>query len=235
MKLDTKVLTVITASALILFLAVGFIAYASESSFRSYGASTAIAVSATSSYGKWIFVVGTIYPAWATSAQVTINVNNPRGVQVLSATATQNPNTGTSSANFSAGISNWISGTYTATVTWANSTTSNTGSALFTYGAITVAISNTTKSSTSIGKSTTIFVNHTTTITSATTISSVTTAPGQLTTVTSTVNHKASTVSYTATTTLVRLNAIGITLAAIGVAIAIAAGGVSLVALLKRY
>jgi len=230
-------LKIITASTLIVFLAIGFIAYASESSFRSYGASTAIAVSATSSYGKWIFVVGTIYPAWATSAQVTINVHNPKGVQVLSATSIQNPNTGTSSANFSAGISNWSSGTYTATVTWANSTTSNTGSALFTYGTITVATSNTTKSSTSIAKLTTIFVNRTTTITSSTTISSVTTstAPGQLTTVTSTVNHPASTVSYTATTTLVRLNAIGVTLATIGVAIAIAAGGVSLVALLKRY
>lgn len=232
-KIDSKMLTIMTASALIVLLAVGFIAYASESSFRSYGASTAIAVSVTSSYGKWIFVVGTIYPAWATSAQVTINVHNPNGVQVLSATAIQNPNTGTSSANFSAGTSNWINGTYTASVTWANSTTSNSGNALFTYGTNPFAISNTTKSSTSIGKSTTIFVNRT--ITSATTISSVTTAPGQLTTVTSTFNHPASTVSYTATTTLVRLNAIGITLAAIGVAIAIAAGGVSLVALLKRY
>ena len=228
-------LTITTASVLIVFLAVGFIAYASESSFRSYGASTTISVSATSSYGKWIFVVGTIYPTWAKSAQVTINVYNPKGVQVLSATSTQNPNTGTSSANFSAGISNWINGTYTATVTWANSTTSNTGSALFTYGTITVATSTTTKSTTSIGKSTTIFVNQTTTITSATTISSVTTAPGQLTTIISTVNHPALTVSYTETTTLVRLNAIGITLATIGVAIAIAAGGVSLVALLKRY
>ncbi len=225
-----------TASALIVFLAVGIIAYASESSFRSYGAGASIGVSASSSYGKWIFVVGTIYPAWASSAQVTISVHNPRGLQVLSATATQNPNTGTTNANFSAGASTWVNGTYSATVTWSNSTTSNSGSTLFTYGTIPVAISIITTTSSSV-KSATIFVNHTTTVTSQTTISSVitSTARGQATTIISTVNHPASTVSYTATTTLVRLNGIGITLAAIGTAIAIVAAGVSLVALLKRY
>ncbi|MHB8566844.1 MAG: hypothetical protein ACYC7D_00815 [Nitrososphaerales archaeon] len=263
MEFRTKTSMIITTSLIIALLTLGVIVFASGSPFRSYGAVTSVTVTASSSYDKWIYVSGTISPAWETSAQVTISVHNPNGVQVLTGSAAISPGTSTVSENFTVGTKGWVNGTYSAIVAWVNSTTSSSGSGSFAYGTSSTATSSLTTTSTSTSKATssssskattTIFVNRSTTVTSATTIRSVTTsittsvttsitteatteittAPGQVTTITSTVNEPGSTVSSVITTTLVRPDGTGLTLAAVGVGIAIVASTVSVVALRKQ-
>jgi hypothetical protein len=235
LNFDTKILTIITVCMLVALLTVATVAFASGSSFRTYGAGATLTVTASSSFGRWIYVSGTISSAWGTSAEATIDVRNPSGVQILTSSISTNPVARTDSANFTTVLSTWVNGTYAATVIWADGTTSTSGTVLFAYGTVSTPTSSGATSSTSQSKSgTIIFVNRTTTISSVTTSTVTSTEPGQVTTIRSTVTQLASTIISTTAKTLVRIGAFGITLAGIGVAIAIVACGVSLVALRKH-
>ena len=82
------------------------------SSLRAYGANSSVTVTASKLYDKWIYVSGVISAAWVTSAQATISVRSPSGVQILTSSITLNPMASTDSANFTAVLSSWVNGTY---------------------------------------------------------------------------------------------------------------------------
>jgi hypothetical protein len=137
----------------------------------STAAGITVTVSATSSYGHWVNISGTVSPAPEGSGYyAAIAVVNSNGQPVIDADALVNATTGAFSDNYT-GVSNFANGTYSITVTYAqNVNEPYYGYGTLQYGAVTTSSTSSTSSTCSTcSTTTTVFYNVTTTVTAQTT------------------------------------------------------------------
>lgn len=190
--------------------------------------------------GTRITVSGNIAPALGISGtSATVAITNSHGLFVTNSTAVD-PTTGAYSVTFvslSNASSLWVSGVYTATVTWAASATSTAyqGTGTFGYGTTTSTTTTTTTSSSSSGTGSTI-VSSTTITSTAVATSTVNTSTEITTTISGTVVTLTTSLPgvQSTTTTSGAMNTTVIAIGAAAVVIAIIAGALAAMALRKK-
>jgi hypothetical protein len=209
----------------------------------SAAAGTTVTVTATSAYGQWVNISGSVSPApGASGYEVGIAVQNSGGQAVIVADANVNGTTGDFNYTYT-GVGNLANDTYSVTVAYEPTIGGPTydGSASFNYGFV-----QTTTSTSQTCTCTTVYVNATTTVEATTTVvltggatTTTVSSPGATTTV---VQQGATVTSIVQTQTTVTLSpsssssgvgtaeAIG----AVGVVIAVIAGALSVFALRKH-
>jgi len=219
------------AAVIFLFMAVPI--------FSSAQTGITVTVTATSSYGQWVDIAGTVSPAPnATGFEAGVSVDNSVGVQVI-ATDVNVTASGTFNYNYT-GVSSFVNGSYSVTVTYAqNVNEPYYGYATLQYGAVTTTSTSSSSTTTCSTCTTTVFYNVTTTVseqitTTVVTSSAVTTtivAPGTVTTV-----QPVTTIISSVTTVSSAVSGVGTAeaLGAVGIVIGIIAAVLAVMTMRKK-